>query len=131
MHQAANIFQRLFGTLLIIFVGMDIFGWEPPPITPEAQPIWDAIIDAGYIMPVVILIYGVSGIAFLIDRFAPLATILLVPISLKILLFHVFLNPSSIPFAGTFFVCNALMLYIHRSSYSNLLHPTANTNSGQ
>ena len=131
MHQAANIFQRLFGTLLILFVGMDIFGWEPPPITAEAQPIWDAIINAGYIMPVVVLIYGVSGIAFLTDRFAPLATILLVPISLNILLFHMFLNPSSIPFAGTFFACNALMLYIHRSSYSNLLQPTTNTNSSQ
>ena len=121
MPQAANIFQRLFGVLLIVFVGMALFGWEPPPITPEAQPLWDAIAASGYIMPVVIVTYGMTGAAFLLDRFAPLAAVLLAPVSLNILLFHGFLNPSSIPFAGGFFVCNALMLYVHRRAYSSLL----------
>ena len=124
MHQAARIFQRLFGSLLIIFVGMEIFGWEPPPITAEAQPLWDAIVDAGYIMPIVVITYGFSGIAFLLDRFAPLAAILLVPVSLNIVLFHLFLNPASIPFAEAFFAGNALLLYIHRGSYLNLVQPT-------
>jgi hypothetical protein len=131
MRQVANIFQRLFGSVLVLFVGMDLFGWEPPPVTPEAQPLWDAIIEAGYIMPVVMVTYGICGVAFIADRFAPLASILLAPVSLNILLFHSFLNPSSIPFAGTFFVCNALMLYIHRSSYSELLSPVTRSGSGQ
>ena len=121
MPQAGNIFQRLFGALLIVFVGMDLFGWEPPPITPEAQPLWDAIAASGYIMPVVIVTYGITGAAFLLDRFAPLGAVLLAPVSLNILLFHAFLNPSSIPFAGALFVCNTLMLYIHRRAYSGLL----------
>ena len=131
MHQAAIIFQRLFGTLLIVFVGMDLFGWEPPPIEPEAQPLWDAIVGSGYMMPIVILTYGISGVAFVVDRFSPLAAVLLAPVSLNILLFHSFLNPTSIPFAGTFFVCNALMLYIHRRSYSGLLSPVARPGNSQ
>lgn len=121
MVQAKNIFQRLFGVLLIVFVGMDLSGWEPPPITLQAQPIWDAIIETGYIMPLVILVYGITGTAFLLDRFAALAAILLVPVSLNIFLFHLFLNPSSIPIAATFLICNALLLYIHWDSYSHLL----------
>ncbi len=122
MHKASIIYQRIFGVLLIVFVGMDVFGWEPPPIATEAQPLWDAIIGSGYIMPVVIATYGISGLAFLFDRFAALGAVLLTPVSLNILLFHSFLNPSSIPFAITFFACNALMLYIYRASYSSLLH---------
>ena len=131
MHQAANIFQRLFGTLLIIFVGMYLIEWEPPPIAAEAEPLWDAIIGTGYIMPIVILTYGISGIAFLVNRFAPLAAVLLTPVSLNIFLFHSFLNPSSIPFAATFLVCNALILYIHRGSYSELLSPARPPGSNQ
>ena len=130
MKRAKNIFQRLFGLLLIVFVGMDVFGWEPPPIAPQAQPLWDAIVKTGYIMPLVILVYGITGIAFILDRFAALAGILLVPVSLNIFLFHLFLNPSSIPFAATFLVCNALLLYKHWDSYSHLLkenHPEGNT----
>ena len=121
MPQTKNIFQRLFGGVLILFVGMDIFGWEPPPIAPQAQPLWDAIIESGYIMPAVIAVYGIAGVAFLCDRFAALAAILLVPVSLNIFLFHLFLNPSSIPFATTFLLCNAVLLYIHWGAYSHLL----------
>ena len=94
MALAQNIFQRLFGLTLIIFVGMDIFGWQPPAVVPEAQPLWDAIIDSGYIMPVVILTYAICGVAFLSNQFAPLATVVLVPVSVNIFLYHLFLNPS-------------------------------------
>lgn len=125
MTRATSIFQRAFGVLLIVFVGMYLFGWEPPRVASRAQPLWEAIIGAGYIMPVVILTYGISGVAFLLNRFAPLAAVLLAPVSINILLFHSFLNPSSIPFAGGFFICNALVLYIHRQAFRFLLesHP--------
>ena len=123
MQKAAMIYQRIFGVVLIAFVGMDVFGWEPPPIATEAQPLWNAIIGSGYIMPAVIATYGIAGLAFVFDRFAALGAVLLTPVSLNILLFHSFLNPSSIPFAITFFACNALMLYICRASYSSLLNP--------
>ena len=118
-----DIFQRLFGLLLIVFVGMDLFGWQPPAVSVDAQPLWDAIIDSGYIMPVVMVTYGICGVAFLTNLFAPLATILLVPVSLNIFLYHSFLNPSSIPFAVTFFGINMALLFIHREAYKNLLAP--------
>ena len=123
MQQAANIFQRIYGVVLLVFVGMYLFEWEPPPIEAAAQPLWDAIIGSGYIMPIVTLTYAVTGLSFLANRFVPLAAVLLVPVSLNILLFHSFLNPRSIPFAATFFVGNAIVLYTRRHVYSNLLKP--------
>jgi len=121
MSKAAGIFQRLFGVTLIVFVAMGVFGWEPPPISDDAKPLWDAIVESGYILPVVMTVYLISGIAFLIDRFAPLAAVLLTPVSLNILLFHSFLNPRSVPFAVTFFLANSVVLYIHRQSYREIL----------
>ncbi len=123
MNKASQVFQRLFGILLIVFVGMDLIGWEPPAVSTEAQPLWDAIINSGYIMPTVIITYGICGLAFLSNRFAPLAAILLVPVSLNIFMYHSFLNPSSIPFAITFFGGNMALLYVHQKSYKNLLVP--------
>lgn len=121
MSKAAGIFQRFVGLILIVFVGMDVFGWEPPPISEDAKPLWDAIVESGYIMPVVMAVYLVSGIAFLLDRYVPLAAVLLMPVSLNILLFHSFLNPRSVPFAVTFFLANSALLYIHRYSYREIL----------
>ena len=121
MSKATNIFHRLFGAVLVIFVGMYIFQWEPPPISREAQPLWDAIIGSGYIMPIVILVYLITGLAMLANRYVPLAAVLLTPVSFNIFLFHSFLNPRSIPFAAIFFIANLALLYIHRSSFRELL----------
>jgi len=125
MSKAASIFQRVYGILLIVFVGMGTFGWEPPPISDAAKPLWDAIVESAYIMPTVLIVYLATGLAFLFNRYAPLAAVLLMPVSLNILLFHSFLNPRSIPFAATFFIANLMVLFVHHSSYRELLRRRA------
>jgi putative oxidoreductase len=125
MTRAARIFQRVFGIVLIVFVGMGIFGWEPPPVASDAQPLWDALIASGYVMPIVLLVYLLAGVSFLSDRFVPLAAMLLTPVSLNILLFHSFLNQRSVPLAASFFVANMVVLYVHRRAYAALFHNRA------
>jgi hypothetical protein len=35
--QPHAVFQALFGGVLLIFVGMGILGWEPPPVLAKAE----------------------------------------------------------------------------------------------
>lgn len=46
----------------------------------------DAIIESGYTFPTIRVVFVLSGLALLVDRFAPLGAVLLFPISLNILL---------------------------------------------
>jgi putative oxidoreductase len=77
----------------------------------------DAIISSGYIFATIRLVYVFSGIAFLVDGFAPLGAVVLFPIRLNILLFHSVHHPPSIPQASVFFVLNCLVLYVNRGAY--------------
>lgn len=124
MNSKQIVFQALFGVVLLIFVGMGILGWEPPPVLPKAEPFKEAILGSGYVIPVILIVYFLSGMSFVTNRFVPLGSLVLFPISLNILLFHATLNPTlrSIGMALALFVANAFMLYRSRSAYRLLFH---------
>jgi putative oxidoreductase len=118
------VFQALFGIVLLAFVAMGVFGWQPPPVLPEAEPFRDAILGSGYVIPAILLVYFLTGISFLTNRFVPLGAVVLFPVSLNILLFHLTLNPGlrSIGMASALFLANAYMLYRSRAAYGPLFH---------
>jgi len=118
-----TVFRVLLGVLLLVFVGMEIFGWEPPPVSPRAQPLWNAIADSGYVLPAVACVYFLAGAAFVTNRFVPLASVVLFPVSLNIFLFHAVLNPSarSLVVATALIAANIYMLVISMPAYAALL----------
>ena len=120
-----TIFRVLFGIVLMVWVGMGMFGWEPPPVSTGAETLRDAIFDSGYIIPSVLFVYLFVGVAYLLNRFVPLASILLFPVSLNILMIHAFMNPNarSLSIAGALFAPNCVMIISHRAMYSSLLKP--------
>ncbi len=77
------------------WVGMGVLGWEPPPVASGAEELRDAIFESGYVIPSVLTVYLVAGIAYLLDRFVALASILLFPVSSNILMSHMFMNPNA------------------------------------
>jgi putative oxidoreductase len=103
---------------------MGIFGWEPPPVLPGAEAFQNAILGSGYVIPVVLLVYFLTGVSFLANRFVALGSIALFPVSLNILLFHVTLNPTprSVSFASVLFLANVYMLFRSRAAYRLLLN---------
>lgn len=120
------IFRILFGTVLMLWVGMGLFGWEPPPVASEAESLRDAIFESGYIIHTVLFVYFVAGTAYLLNRFVPLASVLLFPVSLNILLFHAFMNPNvrSLSIAGALLAANCVMIFRHRTAYLPMLNTT-------
>ena len=119
------IVQRLFGIVLLVFalMGTGLVDWQPPAVSARAAPLRDAIFASGYIIPVVLIVYAACGLAFVANRFAPLAGVVLFPVALNILLFHCVLNPRSIPMALTVFAPSVFILWIHRAAYAPLLVP--------
>lgn len=119
-------FRIIFGGVLMLWVAMGMFGWEPPSVASGAENLRDAIFESGYIIPSVLSVYFVVGAAYLLNRFVPLASVLLFPVSLNILMFHTFMNPNvrSLSIAGALFAANCVMIINYRNAYSSLLKAT-------
>lgn len=131
-NPGAGVMARLIeitriGCGVLVFVSglmsLGIFGWEPPIAGPEARPFQLAMHEAGYFMPIMTATFLFVGASFVTNRFAPLSAIVLFPVSLNIILFHVFLGGGQLPVAILLFAINSYMLWYSRSAYRPLLRP--------
>ena len=92
----------------------------PPPPTGAMKVFSDGLEASRYLMPTVKVIELACGLAFLSGRFVPLATVLIAPIIINILLIHAFLGPEGLPIAIFLVLANGLLAYHHRDSFKPL-----------
>ncbi len=125
MTRALDITRIICGVLVFVsgLMGLGIFGWEPPVAGPKARPFQLAMHEAGYFMLIMTAIFLITGISFVINRYAALSAIVLFPVTLNILLFHTFLEGGGLPAAVVFFAVNCFMLWFYREAYVPLLRP--------
>lgn len=92
-----------------------------PELTGSVKIFNDGIAASVYLMPTVKVFELLCAIAFLSGRFVPLATVVIFPIVLNILLFHAFLQPDGLPVAAALLVGDLFLAYYHRKNYKGLL----------
>jgi uncharacterized membrane protein YphA (DoxX/SURF4 family) len=76
-------------------------------------------------MMVVKLVEVVSGLMILTGRFLPLGLILLAPVSVHILLFHVFLDRAGLPMAIFIIAAQLFLAWAYRDAFSGVLQANA------
>ena len=81
----------------------------------------DGIRASVYLMPLLKVIELICAVAFLSGRFVPLATVVIFPITLNILMFHTFLAPEGLPVALFLFLGNLFLAYACRRNYETLV----------
>jgi putative oxidoreductase len=69
---------------------------------------------------VVAALQVIGGVLLLINRFVPLALVLLGPVIVNILLYHLFLNPAGIALAILVAVLWLIIFYGHRQYFSGI-----------
>jgi putative oxidoreductase len=99
MKIAALISRILLGLLFTVF-GLNGFLHFIPmkPPTGLAGQFMGALFVSHYLV-VVFLVQLIGGILLLVNRFVPLALLLLGPVLVNILLFHSFMAPEGLPMA--------------------------------
>lgn len=115
----------------ILFGGLLLFGSIPyflklfptPELTGAMKTFNDGIEAAGYLVPLVKAIELLCGLAFVLNRFVVLATIVIFPIAVNILLVHSFLAPEGLPIAIFVMAANLFLAYRNKEHYSNLFIP--------
>ncbi|MGJ3243067.1 MAG: DoxX family membrane protein [Opitutales bacterium] len=116
------ILRLLLGLGLVVFGLNKFIGFMPPPEMPEAAGnLMGAFVQSGYMMPLIAIVEIVTGALLLSGFFVPLALVLLAPLTLNIILFHLALAPGGIVPGLVFFAINVYLLVVNIDAYRPLL----------
>ena len=113
--------RLLFGLICVVF-GLNGFlnflSMGPMP-TGLAGQFVGALILSHYFWAVAAL-QIIGGVLLLVNRFVPLGLVLLGPVIVNILLYHVFLNPAGIGLAIVVAILWLIVFYGHRQYFSGI-----------
>ena len=125
IHSIAVIIVRNLMGLMFLFASIVVLFKLMPQPEPKgtAKLFMEGITATGYFMPLLKVTELLCGIAFVTGRFVPLATVVIFPIILNILLFHIFVAPEGLPLAILLFLGNLFLAYACRKHYVALLAP--------
>ena len=118
------IVRILLGLMFVVFGlnGFLHFMKTPPPPSGHAGEFVGALFATGY-LHVVMALQLIGGALVLSGRFLPLGLLLLGPVIVNILLFHVFMDRNGLPMA---LVVSALSLFLlgrHWSAFASVFRP--------
>jgi uncharacterized membrane protein YphA (DoxX/SURF4 family) len=96
MAKLSLISRLILGLLFLVFGLNGFFNFLPmPPMEGPSGAFAQALAATGYMFPMIKGIEVFCGLLFLTGFYVPLAVVLLAPISINILLFHVMLTPPN------------------------------------
>ncbi|MBO9701810.1 MAG: DoxX family membrane protein [Sporocytophaga sp.] len=119
----ATIVVRVLLGLMMAFAGVVfLFKLGPQPeLTGPMKTFFEGMNASGYLLPVVKTIELVCGLALITGFFAPLATVVIFPIIVNIVLVNVFLAPEQVPMAIAILAANLFLAFVYRKNYESIL----------
>lgn len=105
--------------LMFINGGLNkIFHYIPEPeLTGEVLSIMTGFNATGWLFPLIAVTEIMGGALFMIPRTRALGAIILFPVMIGIVLFHIFQDPSTIAIALVVFVINGWVIWENRAKY--------------
>ncbi len=113
-----GIFLLFFGVVGYIPALMQAL--PPPQYNEAALAFLGALFATGYMNHVMALVFILSALMFIFDKWSAFGAVLLAPISFNILLFHLFLDFTGFWFALVIMAPNAYLLAVHWPKYKPL-----------
>jgi len=122
MKITALIVRILMG-LMFAFASITVLFklFPQPELTGNVKIFMDGMTATVYMLTTIKVIELICSVAFLSGRFVPLATVVIFPINVNILLFHVFLDPKGLPVAVLLMIGNLLLAWYYRDRYKAML----------
>lgn len=115
--------RTLMGALFV-FSGLNgFFQFVPPPEGGMSQGAMDlsiALMNSGFLMQMVFAVQLIGGLLLLTGFFVPMGLILLAPIILVILAFHIFLAPEGNAMAIILCLISIYLAWLNKKSFAPL-----------
>ena len=119
-----TIARILLGLPLFIFGLNGFLNFIPQPETPlppKAIAFATALMESGYMLPLIGGTMLIVGTCLLANRFVPLALALFAPFIVNSLAFHIFLEHSGLPMAVVFAGLELYLAWTYRAAYKPML----------
>lgn len=115
---------RFILALLLILIGLNkFFHFIPAPDIPEdASQFMGSLQATGYILPALGFVEICIGLMLLFNKWVAFAVLALVPISVNVLLYHLFLDIPHIGIAALVAIINFILIYKLWPKYRPLFH---------
>jgi putative oxidoreductase len=115
------ILRSLLGLIFLVF-GLNFFlHFIPnPPEPPAAADFFGALFRTGYFLPLLGATQVVSGILLLTGMMVPFALVLIAPVIVHIIMFHLFLAPAGLPVALVVMALEIILVWMHRAAFAPL-----------
>ncbi len=123
MSKAVIAVRILLGVSFLVFGlnGFLHFFNPPPPEASAAATFGAALFNSGYIFPLMSVVEILVALMLIAGRFVPLALVLLAPILVNIVAFHVFLDLKGIGLGAFFMVLEIFLAWAYRDSFKQVL----------
>ena len=126
MNKAVVIVRSLVGAIFVVFSLNYFFNFMPQPAMPEAaNAFWGALMDSGYLLPLLKVVELGSGIMLLAGFMVPLALTMLAPIIINIAAFHLVLAPGGLVVGLPLVVMEGFLAWAYRDAFAGVLQPKA------
>ncbi len=122
MNSTFTTILRFLLAIGLLLFGLNKFvGFMPMPEMPvDADNFMNSLEASGYIFYLVGALEIVVALLLLLNKWVPFALLLLAPISVNIVLFHLFLDVSDILGALIIATLNIILIYKHWKAYKPL-----------
>lgn len=115
---------RLIFGLIFINAGLNkFFNYMPPPenMPEELMKSMMAIMELGWLIPLIAVAEILGGILFITYMFRALGAIIIFPVMIGIVLTHIFVAPSGLPLALILFAINLLVIFENLEKYKAMI----------
>jgi len=115
---------RFLLAIILILIGLNKFlNFIPAPAIPEdASQFMGSLKATGYVLPVLGFVEIIIGLLLLFNKWVAFAVLALIPISVNVLLYHLFLDIPSIGIAALVAIINFILIYKLWPKYKPLFH---------
>lgn len=119
-NNAHHVSRTLLGLMFFVF-GLNYFLPFLPNPTQSNEAALDFMVGlagTGYFFPFLKGTEVLVGIALLANRFSPLALVVLAPITVNILAYNLFLEPTGVVMAAVIIILQVFSMWSYRKNYA-------------
>ena len=122
MKMTALIARLLLGLVFTVFGLNGFLHFIPNMAMPDrAVSFFAALAATGYMLPLLFTTQVVGGVLLLLGRCVPLALVLLAPVVVNIVLFHMFLDPGGLLIALVVLALELFLAWTHADAFIPML----------
>ena len=119
--KATMVLRIILGLILIVFGANKFIGFMPSPELPEAAGnFMGALASTGYMFPLIGAVEVIVGVLLILNKWVPFALVLLAPVAVNMVLFHLKLAPGGIVPSALVAIINGFLIYVNWDKFKAL-----------